>query len=149
MRKYATHGFEVSRKVLCLLLTGMLLIQMGCTTTRVLKTVEQEELKTDGYKRLELQPGQKVRITYRSDSEDTELLDGWIKSITADAIIISNPFAYPKANSISFERIQKIEVIGKKMTKTGYAIIAVSGLTILTAIVIYIVFHIEYNKGRW
>ena len=44
IRKIVTNGFLASNRILCLLLAGTLLIQTGCQTTKVLKSIEQEEL---------------------------------------------------------------------------------------------------------
>lgn len=45
MRQFATYSFEISRKILCLLLARTLLIQTGCQTMKVLQSLGQEDLK--------------------------------------------------------------------------------------------------------
>ena len=117
IRKVAANGFEVSHKVLCLLLACTLLIQTGCQTTKVLKSIEQEDLKEEQHKPLNLQVGQAVRITYLQDtSTKPKRLTGRVKSVTAEAVIIVIyiPGFKDKDISISFEHIKKIELIKEK-----------------------------------
>ena len=121
MRKNVTHGFEVSRKILCILLTGLLLLQTGCTTTKVLQTVEREELQTVEQKRLHMKLGQQVRITYLKDGKkNTKCQEGWVKSVTSDAILVT---CKPKTKnegeediSVSFDEIEKIEMIERSVS---------------------------------
>ena len=122
VRKFLTNGFEVSRKVLCLLLTGVLLIQTGCQTTKVLRSIEQEDLKTEQHKPLNLKVGQLIRITYLDGSSTKPKRQvGRVKSVTADAIIITyNPGFKDKDVSIPFEHIKKIELIKKKISIVEY-----------------------------
>ena len=122
IRKVVTNGFEVSRKILCLLLTGVLLLQTGCQTTKVLKSIEQEELKEENYKPLNLKVEQLIRITYLDGSSTKPKRQvGRVKSVTADAIIITyNPGFKDKDVSIPFEHIKKIELIKKKISIGEY-----------------------------
>ena len=110
------NGFEISRKILCLLLACVLLIQTGCQTTKVLKSIEQEDLNTEQHKPLNLKVGQLIRITYLDGSSTKPKRQvGRVKSVTADAIIITyNPGFRDKEVSISFEHIKKIELIKRK-----------------------------------
>ena len=122
MRKNVTHSFEVSRKILCILLTGVLLLQTGCTTTKVLQTVEPEKQKTGEHKHLDLKPGQLVRLTYMDgSSKKTKRLAGKIKSVTSDAIVVTyNPGFRDKEVSISFKHIKKIQLIKTRVSIGEY-----------------------------
>ena len=122
IRKVAANGFEVSRKILCLLLACILLIQTGCQTTKVLKSIEQEELKTEQHKPLNLKVGQLIRIIYLDGSATKPKRQiGRVKSVTADAIVVTyNPGFKDKDVRISFEHIKKIELIKKKISLGEY-----------------------------
>ena len=117
IRKVVTNGFMVSRRILCLLLACTLLIQTGCQTTKVLKSLEQEDLKAEQHKPLNLKVGQAVRITYLQDAfTKPKRLTGRVKSVTAEAVIIVTyiPGFKDKDVSISFEQIKQIELIKEK-----------------------------------
>ena len=117
IRKVVTNGFEVSRKILCLLLACTLLTQTGCQTTKVLKSIEQEGLKAEKHKPLNLKVGQAVRITYLPDaSTKPKRLTGRVQSVTAKTVIIVTyiPGFKDKDVSISFEHIKSIELIKEK-----------------------------------
>ena len=120
--KLVTNGFEVSRKILCLLLACTLLIQTGCQTTKVLKSIEQEELKEEKHKPLNLKVGQLIRITYLDGSSTKPKRQiGRVKSVTIDAIVVTyNPGFKDKDISISFEHIEKVELIKKKISIGEY-----------------------------
>ena len=139
IRKVAANGFEVSRKILCLLLACILLIQTGCQTTKVLKSIEQEELKTEQHKPLNLKVGQLIRITYLEDSSTKPKRQiGRVKSVTADAIVVTyNPGFKDKDVSIPFEYIKKIELIKKKISIGEY----VAG--IIFVLVLYVLIELE------
>ena len=117
IHKFVTNRVEVSHKILCVLLACMLLIQTGCQTTRVLKSLEQEELKTEKHRSLDLKVGQLIRITYL-DGSSTKLKRqiGQVKSVTSDAIVVTyNSVFRDKDVRISFKHIKKIEMIKKKV----------------------------------
>ena len=142
MRNKVTHSFEVSRKILCILLTGVLLLQTGCTTTHVLQTVEREEQKTDEHKHLDLKPGQLVRLTYQKGAS-TKTLIGRIKSATSDAIVVTyNPGFRDKEVSVSFEHIKKIELIKKEPSIVKSFLLS----TTISAIVFSILTLISYGQ---
>ena len=136
------NGFEVSRKILCLLLACVLLIQTGCQTTKVLKSIEQEELKAEQHKPLNLKVEQLIRITYLDGSSTKPKRQiGRVKSVTTDAIVIitSTHGFKDKEVSISFKHINKIELLTKKKSSREQAI----------AIIVFfpvILFLIWYNR---
>ena len=140
--KVLTNGFEISRKVLCLLLACLLLIQTGCQTTKVLKSIEQEDLKTEQHKPLNLKVGQLIRITYLDGSSTKPKRQvGRVKSVTADAIVIvtSTHGFKDKEVHISFKHINRIELLTKKKSSREQAI----------AIIVFfpvILFLIWYNR---
>lgn len=142
--KVATNNFVVSRKILCLLLAGTLLIQTGCQTTKVLKSIEQEELEEEIHKPLTLQVGQVVRITYSQDSSTKpKRLTGRVRSVTADAIVVTyNPGFKDKDVSISFEHIKKIELIKIKISLGEY----MAGTIFVLALFFSIYIKIELDK---
>ena len=144
IRKVLTNGFEVSRKVLCLLLACLLLIQTGCQTTKVLKSIEQEDLKTEKHKALNLKAGQLIRITYLDGSSTKPKRQvGRVKSVTVDAIIITyNPGFKDKEVRISFEHIKKIELIKKKISIGEY----VAGTIFVLGLFFIIYIKIELDK---
>ena len=144
IRKLVTNGFEVSRKILCLLLACLLLIQTGCQTIKVLKSIEQEELMEEKYKALNLKVGQAVRITYLdSSSKKPKRLTGRVKSVTTDAIVITyNPGFKDKDVSISFEHIKKIELIKMKISIGEY----VAGTIFVLGLFFLIYIKIELDK---
>ena len=120
--KVLTNGFEISRKVLCLLLACVLLIQTGCQTTKVLKSIEQEDLKTEQHKPLNLKVGQLIRITYLDGSSTKPKRQvGRVKSVTTKTIVLTyNPGFRDKDVSIPFEHIKKIELIKKNISIGEY-----------------------------
>ena len=120
--KVLTNGFEISRKVLCLLLACVLLIQTGCQTTKVLKSIEQEDLKTEQHKPLNLKVGQLIRITYLDGSSTKPKRQvGRVKSVTTKTIVVTyNPGFRDKDVSIPFEHIKKIELIKKNISIGEY-----------------------------
>ena len=142
IRKLVTKGFEISRKVLCLLLACTLLIQTGCQTTKVLKSIEQEELKAEQHKPLNLKVEQLIRITYLDGSATKSKRQiGRVESVTADAIVIvtSTHGFKDKEVRISFKHINKIELLTKKKASGEQAI----------AIIVFfpvILFLIWYNR---
>jgi len=138
------NGFEVSRKILCLLLACVLLIQTGCQTTKVLKSIEQEDLKEENYKPLNLKAEQLIRITYLDGSSTKPKRQvGRVKSVTADAIIIAyNPGFKDKEVSIPFEHIKKIELIKKKISIGEY----VAGTIFVLGLFFLIYIKIEFDK---
>ncbi len=142
IRKVLTNGFEISRKVLCLLLACVLLIQTGCQTTKVLKSIEQEDLKAEQHKPLNLKVEQLIRITYLDGSSTKPKRQiGRVKSVTADAIVIvtSTHGFKDKEAHISFKHIKKIELLTKKKASREQAI----------AIIVFfpvILFLIWYNR---
>lgn len=142
--KVATNNFAVSRKILCLLLACTLLIQIGCQTTKVLKSIEQKDLKTEQHKPLNLKVGQAVRITYLDDSSTKpKRLTGQVRSVTADAIVVTyNPGFKDKNVSISFEHIKKIELIKKKISPGEY----IAGTIFVLALFFTIYIKIELDK---
>ncbi len=144
IRKVVTNGFEISRKILCLLLACVLLIQTGCQTTKVLKSIEQEELKEENYKPLNLKVEQLIRITYLDGSSTKPKRQiGRVKSVTADAIIITyNPGFRDKEVSIFFEHIKKIELIKKKIPIGEY----VAGTIFILGLFFFIYIKIEFDK---
>ena len=139
MCKLVTNGFEISRKILCLLLACTLLIQTGCQTTKVLKSIEQEDLKTEKHKALNLKVGQLIRITYLDNSSTKPKRQiGRVKSVTADAIVVTYyPGFKDKDVSIPFEYIKKIELIKKKISIGEY----VAG--IIFVLVLYVLIELE------
>ena len=139
IRKLVTNGFEVARKILCLLLACLLLIQTGCQTIKVLKSIEQEELTEEKYKPQNLKVGQAVRITYLDDSSTKpKRLTGRVKSVSSDAIVITyNPGFKDKDVRISFEYIKKIELIKKKISIGEY----VAGIIFVLAL--YVLIEVE------
>ena len=147
IRKLVTNGFEVSRKILCLILACTLLIQTGCQTTKVLKSIEQEELMEEKYKPLNLKAGQAVRITYLdSSSKKPKRLTGRVKSVTADAIVIVTyiPGFKDKDVSISFEQIKSIELIKEKRI-FEYVIVPIFIISLCAIIIIKRSFGEEYD----
>ena len=144
IRKLVTNGFEVSRKILCLLLAGTLLIQTGCQTTKVLKSIELEELEEEKHKPLNLKVGQVVRITYSQDSSTKpKRLTGRVESVSSDAIVVTyNPGFKDKDVSISFEHIKKIELIKMKVSIGEY----VAGTIFVLALFFIIYIKIELDK---
>ena len=133
MGKYATHSFDISHKVLCLLLTGVLLIQTGCHSTRVLQSLEREDLKTDEHKRLHLKLGQLVRITYLKESATkTEQVIGRVKSLTSDTIVVIQEDK--KEANISFDHIKKIELMESGVSFKDFIVIA----TLIGILIYYI-----------
>ena len=144
IRKLVTNGFEVSRKILCLLLACTLLVQTGCQTTKVLKSIEQEELREEKYKPLNLKVGQLIRITYLdSSSKKPKRQVGRVKSVTADAIVVTyNPGFKDKDISISFEHIKKIELIKQKISPGEY----IAGTIFVLALFFAIYIKIELDK---
>ena len=121
---WMSHGVEISRKVFCLLLVCVLLIQTGCQTTRVLLSLEQEDLKAEEPKRLHLKLGQLIRITYSKDAA-TKRQVGRVKSVTSEAMVVvthSPRYGYQDIR-ISFEHINQIELLEKKQSE-GDALIA-------------------------
>ena len=141
-KKYSDmgYGFAISRKVLCLLLTCVLLMQSGCYTTQVMQSLAREELKTDKHKPLILKKGQLIRITYMDGSnKKTKRLIGRVQSITPDALIVTyNPGFRDKENSISFQYIQKIELIEKKMSNAGFVVTPIVVLSTLGSVLYFI-----------
>ena len=121
IRKVAGKGLKVSRKILCILLTGVLLLQTGCTTTHVLQTVEREEQKTDEHKHLDLKPGQLVRLTYQKGAS-TKTLIGRIKSATSDVLVV---LYEGRQIRISFDGIKKIEIVEEETFDKKKYIVAV------------------------
>lgn len=119
MCENVTHGFEVSRKILCILLTGVLLIQTGCTTTKVLHTVEPENQKTDERKGLALKPGHFIRITYKRSDKSAKRLDvvARVKYVTSDAIVVVHQRA---EFQVPFDIIEKIEVVDEAKILTPH-----------------------------
>ena len=144
IRKVAANGFEVSRKILCLLLACILLIQTGCQTTKVLKSIEQEELKEEKHKPLNLKVGQLIRITYLDGSSTKPKRQiGRVKSVTIDAIVVTyNPGFKDKDISISFEHIEKVELIKKKISIGEY----VAGTIFVLGLFFIIYIKIELDK---
>ncbi len=144
IRKVVINGFKVSRKILCLLLASTLLIQTGCQTTKVLKSIEQEELKEEQHKPLNLKVGQVVRITYLDDSSTKpKRLTGWVKSVTTDAIVVTyNPGFKDKEVRISFEHIKKMELIKMKVSIGEY----VAGTIFVLGLFFIIYIKIELDK---
>ena len=144
IRKLVTNGFEVSRKILCLLLAGTLLIQTGCQTTKVLKSIELEELEEEKHKPLNLKVGQAVRITYSQDAfTKPKRLTGRVNSVSSDAIVVTyNPGFKDKDVSISFEHIKKIELIKMKVSIGEY----VAGTIFVLALFFIIYIKIELDK---
>ena len=142
--KLVTNGFEVSRKILCLLLACTLLIQTGCQTTKVLKSIEQEELKEEKHKPLNLKVGQLIRITYLDGSSTKPKRQiGRVKSVTIDAIVVTyNPGFKDKDISISFEHIEKVELIKKKISIGEY----VAGTIFVLGLFFIIYIKIELDK---
>ena len=138
IRKVAANGFEVARKILCLLLACTLLIQTGCQTTKVLKSIEQEELKEEKHEPLNLKVGQAVRITYlQASSTKPKRLTGRVKSVTAEAVIIVTyiPGFKDKEVRISFEHIKKIELIKEKRI-FKYVIVPIFVISLCAIIII-------------
>lgn len=136
MRKFVTLGFKVSRKILCLLLACTLLTQTGCQTTKVLKSLEQEELKTEGHQPLSFKVGQLIRITYLdSSSTKTKRQIGRVKSVTSDAIIITyNPGFRDKEVQIAFQKVKKIELIEQKKSTGEYVVATIFVLALYVLI---------------
>ncbi len=133
MGKYATHSFEISRKILCILLTCVLMLQIGCHSTRVLQSLEREDLKTDEHKRLHLKLGQLVRITYLKESATkTEQVIGRVKSLTSDTIVVIQEDK--KEANISFDHIKKIELMESGVSFKDFIIIA----TLIGVLIYYI-----------
>ncbi len=149
MQNYTTHGFAISRKILCLLLACILIIQTGCQTTKVLQSLKQEDLKAKDQHPLNLQKGQLVRITYMDSlNQKTKRLIGQVQSLTSDAIVVAPHIPgfrdMDKDVSISFKYIKKIELIEKKITTVGYVamiggatclVISISIIVILSSII--------------
>ena len=138
------NGFLVSNRILCLLLAGTLLIQTGCQTTKVLKSIELEELEEEKHKPLNLKVGQAVRITYSQDAfTKPKRLTGRVKSVSSDAIVVTyNPGFKDKDVSISFEHIKKIELIKMKVSIGEY----VAGTIFVLALFFIIYIKIELDK---
>ena len=138
------NGFLVSNRILCLLLAGTLLIQTGCQTTKVLKSIEQEELEEEKHKPLNLKVGQVVRITYSQDSSTKpKRLTGRVESVSSDAIVVTyNPGFKDKDVSISFEHIKKIELIKMKVSIGEY----VAGTIFVLGLFFLIYINIELDK---
>ena len=139
MGKYATHSFEVSRKILCILLTGVLMLQTGCQTTKVLMTLEDQDLQTKhetaDQQPLRLKKEQLLRVTiiglYKGLYKRSEPLVGRVKSVTLDAIVITDK---DKDIRISFEHIKKIElmtVVEKKKYIVAAVVCAIPVLILL------------------
>ena len=111
--RYMNRGLVLSHKVLCLLLSCSLLLQVGCHSTRVLQTLEWREQKTDEHKYPEVAPGQFIRITYKRSEKSAKRLDvtARVKYVTSDAIVV----AHNRAEfQVPFDVIEKIEVVDKK-----------------------------------
>lgn len=144
VHKFLTNGFEISRKILCLLLACVLLIQTGCQTTKVLKSIEQEELKAEQHKPLNLKVEQLIRITYLdSSSTKPKRQVGRVKSVTAKTIVVTyNPGFRDKEVSIPFEHIKKIELIKKNISIGEY----VAGTIFVLALFFLIYIKIELDK---
>ena len=144
IRKVVTNGFEVSRKILCLLLACTLLIQTGCQTTKVLKSIEQKELKEKKHEPLNLKVGQLIRITYLDgSSKKPKRQVGRVKSVTAETIVVTyNPGFKDKDVSISFKHIKKIELIKKKISIGEY----VAGTIFVLGLFFLIYIKIELDK---
>lgn len=150
IHKYATQGIALSRKILCLLLACTLLIQTGCTTTKVLMALDEKELKTetktDNQQPLNLKLGHPIRITYMDSlNEKTERQVGRLQSVSSDAIVIViyHTGYRDKEISIFLKKIKKIEFIEEKMTKTGYVITTVLVLPPLA----FIIWVIAYSRA--
>ena len=119
MGNKVTHSFEVLHKILCILLTGVLLLQIGCTTTKVLQTVEPEKQKTDERKYLALKLGQVIRITYKRSGKSAKRLDVVVrvKYVTSDAVVVDHQRA---EFQVPFDIIEKIELVDEAKILTPH-----------------------------
>ncbi len=154
-RKSVTQRFEISRKILCVLLACTLMIQTGCITTHVLVTLEEKDIKDQtsntenamaNQQPLNLKKGQLIRITYLEDlTQKIKRQEGRVKSVTLDAIIILQYHTGYKNTEVrfSFQKVKKIELIKKEMSKAGQAITVILILPPLA----YIIWLIAYARA--
>ena len=107
---------EISRKVICSVLIGLLVVQSGCYTTRATQFLEQKDIKIGNPRLVNLRVGQLIRITYVENSS-TKRQRGIVKHLSRSNIIISTKTkqnAQPKDIEFSFDKIKKIEVFNEK-----------------------------------
>lgn len=107
-------GFEISRKLLCIVLSVALLVQSGCYTAKVARSLNDEDLRTAPQNQFVVESGQLVRITYTNGKR----WEGKLKSVTQDGIVIlkREPGKYTaKDFAIPFVRIKRIDVLDRKL----------------------------------
>ena len=94
-----------------LLLVLPLQMQMGCTTTRVRQLDRPQKYPST------LQEGQKVRVHYTDKNENKQLLEGSIKEVAGEAVVITHrPSGTTlKHIKIPYQRIHKIEIVNKEL----------------------------------
>ena len=114
-----------------LLLVLPLQMQMGCTTTRVRQLDRPQKYPST------LQEGQKVRVHYTDKNKNKQLLEGRIKEVAEEAVVVTKKVSKTalKHTKIPYQRIHKIEIVDKELNvgKTVLAVVVLGGVTVLVA----------------
>ncbi len=105
------------------LLLLVLPLQMGCTTTKV----SQWEMPPKYPSTLKV--GQRVRVHYADENENKKLLEGSIKEVAEEAVVITHrPSGTTlKRTKIPYQQIHKIEVLDKELNVRKTILVVVLG----------------------
>ena len=111
-----------------LLIALPLQMQMGCTTTKVSQLGMPPKYPST------LKVGQRVRVHYADENENKKLLEGSIKEVTEDAVVITHrpPGAPLKHTEIPYQQIYKIEIVDKELNvRKTILVIGLGGVVLL------------------